>query len=167
MSAIETFSFDGYTLRPARTSRDLALATRWTEADRDHREVDPAFWVEQKLGQDSYLLTGQGGPIFFFKVAALNSSAVELHIQFPPMPEAAEARREQTMLLRDALSRGFAWLERVLIQSHVREVYFDSTSTSLIAFCVHHLEFQHDNGKLRKLLLSPLERSAEDHVRCY
>lgn len=156
MSAIETFSFGRYTLRPAgRLSIDILLATQWTEADPDHAgRVAPDFWLEQRLGRDSYVLDDQDGPLFFFKAVHCHPR-VEIHVQFPPRFNAirfpGEAALQRHVLSR-AMIEGLRWLERVLTQNDIREIYFDSANDPLIAFCTKRLGFNRDGSKLLKRL---------------
>lgn len=159
MSAIETFTFGPYTLRPAgKFDADRKLAEEWTSADRDHAgRVDPVFWLEQKLGRDSYILQDKTGPLFFFKLIqpALPEdrfNACEVHIQFPPHPGQPEKQPLQRERLAIALHEGLQWLERVLIGNNIGEIFFDSTSDPLVAFCIKRLGFQLVDGKLRKRL---------------
>lgn len=161
MSAIETFKFGAYTLRPA-TITDRILARRWTEADASHQHVDPDFWTEQKLGHDAYLLFDGEVGLLFFKLVLFESTLVEegkepirmveMHIQFPPEEEGEAARKRQALQLMTALRHGFAWLERVLTQIRIHSVFFESTSESLIAFCVRYLGFNQRGTRLHKEL---------------
>lgn len=160
MSAIETFSFGPYTLRPAgRDPGDLQLAQVWTSADRDHAgRVLPGFWLEQKLGRDSYILLDYNGPLFFFKLIQYvepitnGKPMCEIHIQFPPAPGQAETQPLQRERLAMALHEGLQWLERVLIGNRIGEIFFDSSSDPLVAFCIKRLGFVLEGGKLRKRL---------------
>lgn len=158
MSALETFTFNGYTLRPANES-DLPLAQLWTLADTDHKDITlPSFWIEQRIGRDSYLLSDGAGPVFFFKLhvttwrgSAMKPCRVELHIQF--MPGITD---EDTGRIRGGLTQGMTWLERVLRLSAIREVSFDSSNRKLIAFCKKRLGFSGEAGRLVKHI-SPVE----------
>jgi hypothetical protein len=150
MSAIETFTFNGYTLRPARES-DRDLANEWTFADPEHRSTCyPGFWLEQKPTRDSYLLLDAVGPVFFFKLHRKwhGSDEVEFHIQFMP-PSQAEEDRSRT---RGGMTIGMQWLERVLVLSGIREVTFVSNNLELVSFCKKRLGFVQANGHLAKTL---------------
>jgi hypothetical protein len=144
MSALNTLCFSGYTLRPA-TSADRNLAQSWTLADPHHREMNPDFWIEQRLGRDSYLLSDAQGPVFFFKIIRIGDNAVEFHIQF--MPETEPEARTRT---RKGLVEGLNWIERVLRNSGIAEWSFDSANPELIKFCKKRLGFTGDSGRLRK-----------------
>lgn len=147
MTALNTFGFSGYTLRPAATS-DLSLAQDWTEADDDHRETTfPTFWLAQGEGCDSYLLSDPIGPVFFFKMVRVDGAtqAVELHIQF--MPEAQPRDRERK---REGLTQGMEWLERILRASGISHIRFKSTKPELIAFCRKRLGFRVEGEVLSK-----------------
>lgn len=139
MSAFDTFCFSGYTLRPAASS-DLSLAQEWTVADPYHRDTTPAeFWLEQKPGRDSYLLSDGGGPIFFFKMekAPLRIDPfIILHVQF--MPTTDENAKER---VREGLRQGMEWLKRVARMSGVHELMFQSSNPELSAFCRRRLGF--------------------------
>lgn len=154
MSAIETFSFSGFTLRPA-TLSDRQLAETWTLADPFHKQVSPEFWIEQKLGRDSYLLSDQRGGVFFFKLIRLTDRKVEFHIQF--MPDTEPEARSRT---RRGLVEGFVWIERVLLTNAIEEVTFDSNNPELMAFCRKRLGFTVESGRLWKTL-NPATAAAE------
>lgn len=147
MTAIETFTFSGYTLRPA-TKHDLSLAQLWTLADVHHAEITaPSFWVEQRLGRDAFILSDGAGPVFFFKMHQLDSNEVELHIQF--MPDTCEEDRAR---MREGLVQGMTWLERVLRLSGVSRVSFDSRNPELVSFSRKRLGFDVSGHRLTKAL---------------
>lgn len=158
MTAVNSFTFSGYTLRPANEA-DLPLARMWTLADVYHREITPpSFWVEQRPGRDSFLLIDASGPIFFFKIhatrwagltdaMAMKPSEVELHIQFMPDTDAHDRRR-----LREGLLQGMAWLERILRLSGVHRICFDSRNPELIRFCRKRLGFDISGERLSRAL---------------
>jgi len=142
MSADQTFIFGNYKLRPAGTA-DLPAAVAWTAADADHAgRTRPEFWIEQTMGKDSYMLEDHEGPLFFFKLHRLSISAVELHCQFPPASTDAHQRER----VQEGIIKGFEWLEGALMQSKVREVFFDSTHLPLRSFAVRRLGFTATNG---------------------
>jgi hypothetical protein len=135
MSAQSTFTFSGYTLRPAHSS-DYELAKTWTEKDPEHNgRIAPLFWIDQRPGRDAYLMEDNGGPLFFFKICAIDFQMVELHIQFSP-PEVNDRRR-----IREALIQGLQWLESVLKASGIREIRFESEYPELVRFSQRHLGF--------------------------
>jgi len=181
MSAIESFKFgESYLLRPAGNGahlEDLELAVRWTAADPDHAgRVEPGFWLEQRLGRDSYMLEDAGGPLFFFKLhwwyrapeeqamhpvdGALLPSLitlpwngmerlVEIHIQFAPRTQRNGSVVQVTELdarVAAALNDGVVWLERALQPARVQRIFFDSSSERLIQFCTKRLGFQRDQA---------------------
>lgn len=137
MTALNTFQFGGYALRPA-TGDDAELAHAWTQADAEHREnTAAAFWTEQGLGCDSYLLSDPISPIFFFKMVRFSEHVVELHIQF--MPETGPRDHERT---REGLLQGFEWLERVCRLSGVKCIAFDTRNAMLRKFAIKRLGFE-------------------------
>jgi hypothetical protein len=142
MSALRSFEFSGYTLRPA-TKADLPLAERWVAWDKFHAGViDPNFWLFQGPKTDSYLLFDGGGPVFFLKLHGIDPKEngipkrVALHIQF--MPCATEDDRERTM---EGLLQGTRWLEGILLKNGTEKISFDSQSTALVNFAVRRLGF--------------------------
>jgi hypothetical protein len=181
MTAINTFKFGEFFLRPA-GEQDRALAERWTAADPDHAGViDPNFWLENKLGRDGFLLSDASGPVFFFKmhiysrftlpapkklvldngkVAALDEeernllNVVQVFIQFPPWDY--DCGPDLRLTLRGRVSKGLAegceWLERTVQPMGATELFFDSKNESLIRFCVNRLGFRRDGDNLRKKL---------------
>lgn len=166
MSAIETFRWSKYTLRPSGGCIfDYRVAKHWTQQDPDHAgKVQPVFWIQQSLYQDSYVLQDRQGIIFFFSAIRFEDGyihesvvvpgpCVQVHIQFPPLtgellPDLK--RQRETM---DALQQGLPWLERVLTQSHVREIFFDSENEPLVAFSVKRLGFTREGTLVRKSLM--------------
>jgi hypothetical protein len=182
MSAIETFGFGEYLLRPAGTNgnaeADLELARAWVAADPEHAgKVLPEFWLEQTLGRDSYLLRDGVGPIYFFKMHLLGmvicdfksgaedvfpanrmgfDQAVRIFLQFPPlifgMTGADTFYIGRRIRIANALTEGMTWLERMLKQGPVKEYYFDSQNESLIRFSQKRLGFTRDGSILRKRL---------------
>lgn len=159
MSASGTYHFGTYTLRPAGEA-DLARAVRWTAADVFHAgRTRPEFWIEQTVNRDSYVLEDREGAVFFFKLHRLAIHAVELHCQFPPLDDiAADIEGEEATAkyererVREALQRGFEWLEGALKISKVRDVFFDTTHGALRNFAVRRLGFEakDDNQRLEK-----------------
>jgi hypothetical protein len=148
-----TFAFGGFCLRSA-TRADLPLAVSWTAADPDHAgRVDPEFWVEGNPGQESYLLSDQIGPLFFFKMCLYEKPdaerLVEAHIQFAP-----RRSPEDILRTREGLEKGFSWLEMVLRSRGIAELFFHSKERTLIAFCVKHLKFARERDYLRKRLIA-------------
>lgn len=155
MGAIETFRFNRFELRPAGASLwDYRTAKQWTEADPDHRgRVDPYFWTEQGVDRDAYLLLDREVPIFFFKAIIQDGGrAAEVHIQFPPPAEEPDQARRQRARIASGLAEGLVWLEKVLIQAQVKQLFFESRSQSLITFCVKRLGFTQEGIVLRKRL---------------
>ena len=150
MTATATFRFSNnkFTLRPAGED-DFYLAEKWTQLDPEHRgSVDPRFWLEQAQGRDSFLLFDDEGPVFFFKMVLAgseNNRAIEIHIQFPP-------QGRNGYRIAAGLIEGITWLERVLRQIQIREMFFDSASRKLITFAIKRLGFRMEGGKLRKRL---------------
>lgn len=157
MVALARFTFCGFTLRPAGMKDDRKLAAEWTAADRFHRLTTRAdFWLEQEPGTESYLLEDKVGPVFFFKMVRTGKTEVEVHIQFPPRPADHAASQAQRARVVQGLILGFEWLERVLLLTGVRTVFFVSKSPSLIAFTIKRMGFVRESGKLFKTLTPPM-----------
>lgn len=163
MTATATFRFGEYELRPAGTKRgDLGLAVAWVDSDPDHQGTPPGFWIDQKANIDSYLLSDDSGPVFFFKIVQREqrenapfftvTKIAEIHIQFRPVTTRAERERLMT-----ALQEGLVWLEKVLASVGVQEIYFDSRNTNLIRFCLKRLAFTQDGERLTKRIGSSTE----------
>jgi hypothetical protein len=149
MTATKTYYFGGYTLEPT-TEQHLELAEKWTALDKYHAGViSPEFWLYQGASTDSYLLNDGAGPVFFLKVHQHEGKRVALHIQF--MPCATEQDMERTV---EGLLQGTPWLEGILRESQVEEIFFDTQSKPLIAFAIKRLGFLMDmasgrNGEFR------------------
>jgi hypothetical protein len=139
-----SYQFSGYTLRPC-GAQDVALATRWTEADPDHAgRVSPSFWVV-----NGYLLSDSEGPIFFFK-GALRGVGLEVHLQFPPYDNPAMKHRLRHRISQ-GLIEGTEWLEKKMA-GKICYITFESKTPALIRFCEKRMGFTHEAGKLRKSL---------------
>lgn len=149
------WEFDEYVLRAA-SEADLPLAASWTHADEAHRELDPAFWLEQTPAKQSYLLFDNDGPVFFFK-GVLTGRVLEVFVQFPPhaVGDDLALRFEQKFRVAKALARGTEWLE-TRMRGVVEEFVFETLSPSLKHFCEHRLGFEEHDGRLRKALTAEI-----------
>ena len=131
MSAQTGFQFLNFSLRPC-TEDDIELARAWTAADPAHAGIiAPAYWLQQDIGVDSYLLADEHGPLFFFQMRR----AVRLLIQFAPETEVDPTRT------RSGLELGVKWLSMALGACSVTELIFDSTSKLLRRFVTGKLGF--------------------------
>jgi hypothetical protein len=158
MSARETFRFGQYVLRPAGTIRDLQIARAWTKADPEHAgRVVPGFWLEQTYSRSSWIVVDHFGPLLFFKIILYTQKptdpgnswmGAELHMQFAPA-ESADMRER----VRQALTEGLPWVERVLTQNGVSRIFFDSNNPMLVRFSVKRLGFTAEGSRLSKVLL--------------
>lgn len=138
----EGFKFAGYRLRPA-IEDDLLLAARWTAADPFHKDgTPPEFWIEHRAYTECYLLEDGRGPLFFFRIDQISDSLREraaLHIQFAPKETEDHAERTRT-----GLTVGMEWLEGMLSQTSIREIFFDTRNEKLLRFAVKRLDFEVD-----------------------
>lgn len=124
---------DEYRLRPA-TEADAALLAEWIEGDPAHRGLfTPKFFIEGRAGKECYAVEGTDGKVRFYITM---QKAMRLHIQFNP--DGSQETREST---RDALLKGFQWLEQGARRAGIRELIFDSAARPLIAFCRKRLGF--------------------------
>ena len=175
MSALNHFRFDGFHLRPT-NPLDRALAEQWTAMDPAHAGViAPEFWLEQRLGRDSFLLSDKTGPVFFFKMHILAHyrlrwleehdgvqmpveqnlrNCVQIFLQFAPYDtDYDDALRFQLRRrMRAGLVKGQVWLEKVLRQYQATEVFLDTRSEPLVHFSVNRLGFTQDGIGLRRRL---------------
>ena len=152
MPALCTFVFSGFTLRPA-TPGDRPLATSWTEADLEHsRTTHPDFWLEQSNNVESYLLSDQIGPVFFFKMQRHSRQQVELHIQFPPESERITGELLRKRRVMRGLMLGLQWIEKALSSRGICELLFKSHNENLISFCVKHMGFDREGARLSKTI---------------
>lgn len=143
MSARVSYTFFGYTLRPA-TAEDIELARAWTAADPDHRGViAPEFWVEQAPGIDSYVLVDAAGPVFFFRM----QRAVRLFVQFAPIRNKEDEKRA-----REGIFHGVNFLAAALSKVHIAEMLFDSASKLLRLYVVGRLRFIPREGTLSRAI---------------
>lgn len=129
---LPTFTFDGYTLRPA-GEEDLELARTWTSEDPSHAgRIAPEFWLQQGKGEEAWVLEDEHGPVFFFHM----QQTVKALIQFGP--SRTREQRERTQL---ALMAGMAWLGALLGSIGKHEMVFDSQNPALKRFCEKRLGF--------------------------
>jgi hypothetical protein len=131
VSALPRYTFDGYTLRPA-GEEDRELAQKWNAADADHawEMTQPDYWVEQRLGINSYVLEDGTGTIFFFKmIQPRGDKFIEVSMQF----NRADDAEPTTRTLRGMIV-GFMWLLKILPVNGVEAVYFSSRNVALIDF---------------------------------
>lgn len=152
MAANRSYKFAGiYELRPT-TVEDLDLARRWTMRDPAHAGIlPPSFWLQQTDGRDSFLLSDDQGPVFFFKMHLESRTAVRIFIQFPP-GGSIHFRRASEKRTAKGLIAGMDWLEKMLAPNGVTEIFFDSASETLISFCVKRLGFVEDGEYLKRHL---------------
>lgn len=122
--------------------KDYRLACAWTKADPYHRQTTPgSFWVQQGIGIESYVMEDRYGIVFFFKLERASKEEIEVHIQFAPAPEEANARADLKDRTMRGLMLGFEWLERILAQKGITALFFTSQSRGLILFAKRHLGF--------------------------
>ena len=148
MAALCTFSFKGFTIRPAMTFSDCRLARNWTQADPEHRDTtNGGFWLEQCMGTESYVMEDREGVIFFFKLVRAPKDEIELHIQFAPPVEEPTARAEMKERTMRGLILGLEWMERALVQREIAALFFVSKSQNLIRFAKKHCGFVEDGKR--------------------
>jgi hypothetical protein len=142
-----TFTFDGYTVRPARET-DRAYLSALIEADPYHRgRMDADFFLKTTPGEDSWALEDeQGKVVFYFKTI----TAVRLAIQFPQVNGMADRARHGAALLR-----GMLWIEGILRGNHFHELLFDTEGPQLRSFARQRLGFTETPMLLSKPLDTP------------
>lgn len=131
--AANSFSFDGYTVRPI-TEKDRVLLELLIEQDEYHRgRMDADFFLKKQPGEDSWALEDERGRVvFYFKT----STAVRMAIQFGSGNSPTDRRTNQAALLR-----GLRWIEGIFRANHFREIIFETEGPELTVFAKRHLGF--------------------------
>ena len=117
------FQFYGYTVRQT-TLEDEALARRWTDP-----ALDPAFWLKQGNGRESFLVSLDSGlrtDLAFFQVEHRWATQVRLHFQASPVASPKKILRGITKLI--------PLIEKALALRGVRAIFFTSHSLAMVAF---------------------------------
>jgi hypothetical protein len=129
----QSFTFDGYTVRPVLES-DREYLTGLIEQDEYHQaKMTADFFYKLQPGEESFALEDEQGEIvFYFKT----SIAVRMDIQFPPIANIKDVRRNI-----GALSKGFQWLEGLFRAKQYREIIFEPQGPELYLFAKNRLGF--------------------------
>lgn len=138
----QTFTFDGYTVRPL-DERDRPYLADQIAADPYHRNrMDADTFLQLQPGEDAWALEDeQGRVVFYFKTA----TAVRLSLQFPTLED-----KERN---RTAMLKGLAWIEGIFRANRFREILFDTEGVELANFAKRRLGFSEATG----LLSRPIE----------
>jgi hypothetical protein len=143
----QTFSFDGYTVRPV-TEADREYLDLLIAADKYHFDrMDADYFLKPLPGETAWALEGrQGKVLFYFKT----TPAVRMAIQFAGnnTPQEREANR-------DALTRGLAWIEATLAAARFRELLFETEGPELTLFARKRLGFFPASGLMVRSISMP------------
>ena len=153
----QTFTFDGYTVRPI-TERDRPYLEIQIRADDYHRgRMSADYFLKLEAGEDAWALEDeQGRVVFYFKTAA----AVRMSIQFPVLEGNEDKARNRAGLLK-----GLAWIEGIFRANRFREIIFDTEGVELANFAKRRLGFVDATGLLSRPLHSiPPNNSQEPHT---
>jgi hypothetical protein len=144
-----SFQFDRYTVRPVE-EKDRAYIDKLTNDDPYHRGCMDADWfLKLAPGESAWAIEDEKGKIvLYFKT----QTAVRLSLQFGEQVPAVN---------RDALIKGMAWLEGMLLQNQFSEVLFDTYSPVLKATAKRRLGFVEEQGYLMTRTIGP--RSVAGH----
>ena len=136
----QTFTFDGYTVRPL-DERDRPYLTRQISADQYHHDrMDADYFLKLQPGEDAWALEDeQGRVVFYFKT----STAVRMSIQFPSIEGLEDKERNRLGMLK-----GLAWIEGVFRANRFREILFDTEGRELANFAKRRLGFSEAPGLL-------------------
>jgi hypothetical protein len=129
----QTFTFDGYTVRPI-SEADRDYLTWLIEEDEYHQNKMTAdFFLKLQPGEEAWALEDEKGQIiFYFKT----SIAVRMAIQFTHVTSIRDVRRNQSALLK-----GFQWIEGLFRIRQYREIIFDTEGPELYVFAKRRLGF--------------------------
>ena len=149
----QTFTFDGYTVRPL-DERDRPYLEAQIEADVYHRgRMDADYFLRLQPGEDAWAIEDeQGRVVFYFKTA----TAVRLSIQFPSIEGAGDKARHRAGMLK-----GLAWIEGIFRANGFREILFDTEGVELANFAKRRLGFREATG----LLSRPIEPMMREKVQ--
>lgn len=120
--------------------QDRALLTQWIDTDSYHcSRTDADFFLREEIGsRECFALEDGLGCVRFYLVMTVKGAneVLWMDIQFPPV-KTIEERQD----LREALTAGFAWLERRGAAMGFQAIGFESEAPLLIAFCRKRLGF--------------------------
>ena len=138
----QTFTFDGYTVRPL-DERDRPYLDIQIEADDFHRgRMTSDHFLQLQPGEDAWAIEDeQGRVVFYFKTA----TAVRLSIQFPSIEGAGDKARN-----REGMLKGLAWIEGIFRANGFREILFDTEGIELANFAKRRLGFTEATGLLSR-----------------
>ena len=138
----QTFTFDGYTVRPL-DERDRPYLEFQIEADVYHRDrMDADYFLRLQPGEDAWAIEDERGRVvFYFKTA----TAVRLSIQFPSIEGAEDKARN-----REGMLKGLAWIEGIFRANRFREILFDTEGIELANFAKRRLGFREATGLLSR-----------------
>ena len=150
----QTFTFDGYTVRPL-DERDRPYLEFQISADPYHRDrMDADHFLKLQPGEDAWAIEDeQGRVLFYFKTA----TAVRLSIQFPSIEEGAEDKARN----REGMLKGLAWIEGIFRANRFREILFDTEGIELANFAKRRLGFREATG----LLSRPIQPMMRENVQ--
>jgi hypothetical protein len=146
----QTFTFDGYTVRPL-DERDRPYLNLQIRADDFHRgRMNADYFLKLEPGEEAWALEDeQGMVVFYFKTA----TAVRMSIQFPAIEGAEDKARN-----RSALLKGLVWIEGIFRANRFREILFDTEGVELANFAKRRLGFREAPG----LLTRPLQPTTQE-----
>ena len=128
-----SFTFDGYVLRPI-TERDRPYLQLQINADEYHRDtITPDFFMQPEPGEESFALEDESGRVVFYLKTGI---AVRLAIQFTAYEDVT--RKVEN---RAALMKGLRWIEGVFRAKRFREIIFDTEGVELANFAKRRLGF--------------------------
>ena len=150
----QTFSFDGYTVRPL-SEKDRPFLEMQIKADEFHREWMTAdFFLLTEPGEDAWALEDEAGMIvFYFKT----STAVRMFIQFPVIESRDDKERS-----RNGMLKGLAWISGMFRANRFREILFDTRRAELANFAKKRLGFQDAPGLLSFNLQPPTPKNVQE-----
>jgi hypothetical protein len=138
------FRFDSYIVRPVE-ERDRQFLEETIAKDEFHKDcMDGDYFLKLLPGEQAWAVEDEiGNVLLYFKT----QNVARISLIFT---------RQERELNRDLLTKGMAWLERMLVQNFFHEMLFDTKGRELRLMAKRRLGFRESPEELVKSLPAPL-----------
>jgi hypothetical protein len=141
------FRFDSYIVRPVE-ERDRQFLEETIAKDEFHKDcMDGDYFLKLRRGEQAWANEDEiGNVLLYFKT----QNVARISLIFT---------RQERELNRNLLTKGMAWLERMLVQNLFHEMLFDTKGRELRLMAKRRLGFRDSPEDLVKTLPAPLSIS--------
>jgi hypothetical protein len=138
------FRFDSYIVRPVE-ERDRQFLEETIAKDEFHKDcMDGDYFLKLLPGEQAWAVEDEiGNVLLYFKT----QNVARISLIFT---------RQEREMNRDLLTKGMAWLERMLVQNFFHEMLFDTKGRELRLMAKRRLGFRESPEELVKSLPAPL-----------